>query len=106
MNGHGGDASLLDVACRDTHQKYGLMTFVVHLSVPSDDDGAGHSAEHGMGARLRKFQGSYISSSLPRLTLSHLNRKLRSEMQERSLPLEKSLPGSLVSGIGSHRSRA
>lgn len=38
VNGHGGNTSLLDVAARDFHQKYpGLMTFLVHPSVPPDD---------------------------------------------------------------------
>jgi creatinine amidohydrolase len=50
VNGHGGNTSLLDVAARDLHQKYpGLMTFLVHPSVPPDHGGAGHPAEHGMG---------------------------------------------------------
>jgi creatinine amidohydrolase len=50
VNGHGGNTSLLDVAGRDLHQKYpGLMTFLVHPSVPPDHGGAGHPAEHGMG---------------------------------------------------------
>jgi len=49
VNGHGGNTSLLDVACRDLRQKYGLMTFLVHPSVPPDHGGAGHPAERARG---------------------------------------------------------
>jgi creatinine amidohydrolase len=49
VNGHGGNTSLLDVACRDLHLKYGLMTFLLHPSLPPDHGGSGDAAELGMG---------------------------------------------------------
>jgi creatinine amidohydrolase len=49
VNGHGGNTSLLDVACRDLHLKYGLLTFLVHPSLPPDHGGRGNPAELGMG---------------------------------------------------------
>src|SRR3954452_2648405 len=68
VNGHGGNTSLLDVACRDLHQKYpGLMTFLVHPSVPPDHGGAGHPAEHGMGVHAGLQETSLILHLRPDL---------------------------------------
>ena len=39
LNAHGGNSSLLNVACRDIRLKYGLMTFLVHPSLPADQGG-------------------------------------------------------------------
>lgn len=49
VNGHGGNTSLLDIACRDLRHKYGLLTFLVHPSLPPDHGGRGNQAELGMG---------------------------------------------------------
>ena len=35
MNGHGGNATLLNVACRELRLEYGLLTFLMHLFVPT-----------------------------------------------------------------------
>jgi len=62
LNGHGGNSSLLNVACRELRLNHGLQTFLVHPSLPPDQGGndmnepggdlRGHSEEHdelGMG---------------------------------------------------------
>jgi len=67
VNGHGGNTSLLDVACRDLRQKYGLMTFLVHPSVPPDHGGAGHPAERGMGVHAGLQETSLILHLRPDL---------------------------------------
>ena len=67
VNGHGGNTSLLDVAGRDLHQKYGLQTFLVHPSVPPDHGGAGHPAEHGMGVHAGLQETSLILHLRPDL---------------------------------------
>ncbi len=67
VNGHGGNTSLLDVASRDLRQKYGLMTFLVHPSVPPDHGGAGHPAERGMGVHAGLQETSLILHLRPDL---------------------------------------
>ncbi len=52
LNGHGGNSSLLNVACRELRLHHDLLTFLAHPRVPRDqggpqDDNA--SDEHGMG---------------------------------------------------------
>jgi creatinine amidohydrolase len=49
LNGHGGNSSLLNVACRDLRLAYGFMTFLLHPSVPPDQGGASDPGELGMG---------------------------------------------------------
>jgi creatinine amidohydrolase len=52
LNGHGGNSSLLNVACRELRLKYGLMTFLAHPFVPPDQGGkkdSDPSDERGMG---------------------------------------------------------
>ena len=49
LNGHGGNSSLLNVACREVRLKYGFMTFLAHPHVPADHGGTSHSDELGMG---------------------------------------------------------
>ncbi len=39
LNGHGGNSSLLNVACRELRLKHGLMTFLAHPFVPPDQGG-------------------------------------------------------------------
>src|SRR6201996_1437735 len=39
LNGHGGNSSLLDVACRDLRVEFGLDTFLLHTLVPPDQGG-------------------------------------------------------------------
>lgn len=49
LNGHGGNTSLLDVACRELRLAHGLETFLVHPVLPADHGGAGDPAERGLG---------------------------------------------------------
>jgi creatinine amidohydrolase len=49
LNGHGGNSSLLNVACRDLRLTHGLKTFLVHPFVPPDQGGSSPEAELAMG---------------------------------------------------------
>ncbi len=49
LNGHGGNSSILNVACRELRLNYGLMTFLTHPFVPADQGGASPEQEMGMG---------------------------------------------------------
>ncbi len=49
LNAHGGNTTLLNVACRELRLQTGLLTFLVHPSVPPAYGGTGNPAEHGMG---------------------------------------------------------
>lgn len=49
LNGHGGNSSLLNVACREIRLAHGLLTFLTHPSVPPDQGGTSTSEELGMG---------------------------------------------------------
>ena len=51
LNGHGGNSSLLNVACRELRLAYGLMTFLAHPRTPPDQGGAAdaEASELGMG---------------------------------------------------------
>jgi creatinine amidohydrolase len=49
LNGHGGNTSLLDVVCRELRIAHGMLTFLLHGSLPADHGGAGHPAEDGLG---------------------------------------------------------
>jgi creatinine amidohydrolase len=67
VNGHGGNTSLLDVACRDLRLKYGLMTFLVHPSLPPDHGGRGKPAELGMGVHAGLQETSLVCYLRPDL---------------------------------------
>jgi creatinine amidohydrolase len=49
LNGHGGNSSLLNVACREVRLHHALLTFLLHPSVPADHGGESNEGEHGMG---------------------------------------------------------
>jgi creatinine amidohydrolase len=49
LNGHGGNSSLLNVACREVRLHHGFLTFLLHPSVPADHGGESDEGEHGMG---------------------------------------------------------
>jgi creatinine amidohydrolase len=49
LNGHGGNSSLLNVACRELRLRHGLMTFLAHPGLPPDQGGASPAEELGMG---------------------------------------------------------
>jgi creatinine amidohydrolase len=50
VNGHGGNSALGQVACREIRKRFGLRTFLAHLSIPVDQGGRGSAeGELGMG---------------------------------------------------------
>jgi len=49
LNGHGGNSSLLNVACRELRLHHDLLTFLAHPRVPRDQGGPSNEDEHGMG---------------------------------------------------------
>lgn len=52
LNGHGGNSSLLNVACRELRLHHGLETFLLHPSLPPDQGGSSsqhEDDEHGPG---------------------------------------------------------
>ena len=75
LNGHGGNSSLLNVACREVRLQYGLMTFLVHPFVPPDQGGASPQAELGMGIHGGHRETSVFMHLRPHLV--HLERAKR-----------------------------
>ncbi len=67
LNGHGGNTALLNVACREVRLKYGLMTFLMHPSVPPDHGGAGNADELGMGIHAGLHETSIVMHLRPDL---------------------------------------
>jgi creatinine amidohydrolase len=52
LNGHGGNSSLLNVACRELRLNHGLETFLLHPSLPPDQGGgAAGGMDKGESAR-------------------------------------------------------
>src|SRR3954467_5312321 len=49
LNGHGGNSSLLSVACRELRLHHGLATFLLHPGLPPDQGGQSPPEELGMG---------------------------------------------------------
>ena len=49
LNGHGGNTSLLITACRDIRVAHGLLTFLVHPSLPPASGGTSTVEELGRG---------------------------------------------------------
>ena len=49
LSGHGGNTSLLITACRDIRVAHGLLTFLVHPSLPPASGGTSTVEELGMG---------------------------------------------------------
>ncbi len=75
LNGHGGNSSLLNVACREIRLQTGLMTFLVHPFVPPDQGGKSPEAELGMGIHGGHRETSVFMHLRPRLV--HLERAER-----------------------------
>ena len=75
LNGHGGNSSLLNVACREVRLQHGLMTFLVHPFVPPDQGGASPQAELGMGIHGGHRETSVFMHLRPHLV--HLERAKR-----------------------------
>ena len=77
LNGHGGNSSLLNVACREVRLAHGLMTFLVHPFVPPDQGGAPAEGkdELGMGIHGGHRETSVFMHLRPHLV--HLERAKR-----------------------------
>jgi creatinine amidohydrolase len=67
LNGHGGNSSLLNVACRELRLSHGWMTFLMHPTVPPDQGGESAEAELGMG-----IHGGFVETSLMLHLAPHL----------------------------------
>lgn len=78
LNGHGGNSSLLNVACRELRLHHGLETFLLHPSIPPDQGGPSAAEERGMG-----IHGGVDETSL----MLHLRPELvRMELATRRVP--------------------
>jgi len=49
FNGHGGNSALVSMMNREIRLHHGLMTFLTHPSIPTDQGGHSRSGESGMG---------------------------------------------------------
>ena len=67
VNGHGGNTALLNVACRELRLCHGLMTFLMHPSVPPDHGGVAPADEEGMGIHSGKEETSMVLHLRPDL---------------------------------------
>ncbi len=67
LNGHGGNSSLLNVACREARLAHGLRTFLTHPSVPPDQGGASTEDELGMGIHAGLMETSVMLHLRPDL---------------------------------------
>ena len=60
LNGHGGNSSLLDVACRDLRVRHGLTTFLLHTLLPPDQGGPVAEGELGLGFHAGRDETSLM----------------------------------------------
>lgn len=69
LNGHGGNSSLLNVACRELRLNHRLETFLLHPSLPPDQGGtdATDSSELGMGIHAGMAETSIMLHLRPEL---------------------------------------
>ncbi len=72
VNGHGGNTQLLNVANREIRREHGLLTFLLHPSVPRDAGGTehvdvGHDTESGMGIHAGRDETSLLLHLRPEL---------------------------------------
>ncbi len=67
LNGHGGNTSLLNVACRELRLKYGFQTFLLHPFVPPDHGGVSAAGELEMGIHAGMDETSMILHVRPEL---------------------------------------
>ncbi len=78
LNGHGGNSSLVNVACRELRLDHGLETFLLHPSLPPDQGGPSAEEELGMGVH-----GGVGETSL----MLHLRPELvRMDLASRNVP--------------------
>lgn len=76
LNGHGGNTTLLNVACRELRLEYGLLTFLVHTFVPpaystappiadeSDEFGQGVHANYGETSVMMHLRPDLVNLDL------------------------------------------
>lgn len=68
VNGHGGNTALLAVANRELRRRHGLLTFLLHPSVPRDSGGPpGDEGELGMGVHAGLDETSVMLHLRPEL---------------------------------------
>ncbi len=81
LNGHGGNSSLLNVACRELRLHHRLLTFLAHPSVPRDQGGPSYETEHGMGIHGGLGETSMMLHLRPDLVdLASAERRIPSEL--------------------------
>ncbi len=85
LNGHGGNSSLLNVACRELRLHHGLETFLLHPSLPPDQGGTSDdpadaelASELGMGIHAGRAETSIMLHLRPELV--HM------DLAERNVP--------------------
>ncbi|MEM9132463.1 MAG: creatininase family protein [Actinomycetota bacterium] len=77
LNGHGGNSSLLNVACRELRLHYDLLTFLAHPGVPPDQGGPTREDEEGMGVHGGHSETSMMLHLRPDLVdMSVVHRKI------------------------------
>jgi creatinine amidohydrolase len=85
LNGHGGNTQLLAVANRELRLAHGLMTFLLHPSVPRDSGGAAHDDDElGLGVHAGRDETSVMLHLRPDLVdMSHAARAVPEAMAAR-----------------------
>ena len=85
LNGHGGNSSLLNVACREIRLQHGLMTFLMHPGVPPDQGGTSPAHELGMGVHGGTEETSIMLHLAPELVdMSKAVRRIPERLAENS----------------------
>jgi creatinine amidohydrolase len=86
LNGHGGNTQLLAVANRELRRRHGLMTFLLHPSLPRDSGGAARDdGELGMGVHAGRDETSIMLHLHPELVdMSAARRSVPEAMAARS----------------------
>lgn len=72
LNGHGGNSSLLNVACRDIRRHHGFQSFLMHPMLPPDQGGQSSESERGMGVHAGYLETSLMMHLAPELVDSTL----------------------------------
>jgi creatinine amidohydrolase len=67
VNAHGGNTSLLGVACRQLRIRYGLLTFLLHPSLPVDHGGQSDGPEGSLGIHAGHEETSLLLHLTPEL---------------------------------------